>query len=47
VSWLETQLRSSPLEPLVFGTPVFAVCCSGARSWYRLRQRFVASDAAR
>jgi hypothetical protein len=41
VSWLETRLRESRLEPLVFGTPVFDLCCSGARIWYRLRQRFV------
>ncbi len=47
VSWLESRLRESRIEPLVFGTPLFAVCCSGARTWYRVRQRFVSSNEAR
>lgn len=32
VSWLETRLRASRLEPLVFNTPIFDLCCLGARA---------------
>lgn len=38
VSWLENRLRGSVLEKVVFDTPVFDLCCAGARTWYRLRQ---------
>ncbi len=34
VSWLELALRKSFLKWLFFDTPVFPVCCWGARMWY-------------
>jgi len=51
VSWLELALRRSTLRRLAFETPLFALCCWGARRYYdlwdvvvgsRRRRRFLA-----
>lgn len=34
VSWLELALRKSFMKWLFFDTPVFPLCCFGARLWY-------------
>ncbi|GAB4349734.1 MAG: hypothetical protein Kow0099_32930 [Candidatus Abyssubacteria bacterium] len=34
VSWLELALRKSLVKWLFFDTPVFPLCCWGARMWY-------------
>jgi len=34
VSWLELALRKSFMKWLFFDTPVFPICCWGARMWY-------------
>ena len=36
VSLVESRLRQSRIAPLVFDSPVFKLCCRGARLWYQL-----------